>query len=77
MPQNAIRVLDYVDSKEVGDVISVADACKLLGVHRHTLYRLIREEELPAFKMARGGHWRFRRADLRNWLEDKQGARRA
>jgi excisionase family DNA binding protein len=57
-------------------VIAVTEACKFLGVHRNTLYRLIREEELPAFKMTRGGRWRFRRTDLRDWLEDKQAARR-
>jgi excisionase family DNA binding protein len=44
-----------------GDVISVSEACRFLGVHRNKLYRLIREEQLPAFKMTRGGRWRFRR----------------
>jgi len=69
-------MLDSAESEEEGDVISVAEACRFLGVHRNTLYRLIREEELPAFKMSRGGRWRFRRTNLRDWLEDKQGARR-
>lgn len=76
MPQNAVRTLDVDYADQGGDVISVADACRFLGVHRNTLYRLIHEENLPAFKMSRGGRWRFRRADLRGWLEDKQGARR-
>lgn len=76
MPQDAVRTLDVDDADQGGDVISVADACRFLGVHRNTLYRLIHEEDLPAFKMSRGGRWRFRRADLRGWLEDKQGARR-
>jgi len=69
-------MLDIVEPEGKGDVISVPEACRFLGVHRNTLYRLIREEELPAFKMTRRGRWRFRRADLRDWLEDKQGARR-
>ena len=76
MPQGATQAIHVDDLEQRGDVIPVSEACKLLGVHRNTLYRLIREEELPAFKMSRGGRWRFRRADLRNWLEDKQGARR-
>lgn len=76
MSQNAVRKLDANEPDQGGDVISVADACRFLGVHRNTLYRLIHEEDLPAFKMSRGGRWRFRRADLRGWLEDKQGARR-
>jgi len=77
MPQNAVRTPALDDADQEGDVISVADACRFLGVHRNTLYRLIHEESLPAFKMSRGGRWRFRRADLRGWLEDKQGARRS
>jgi len=76
MSQNAVRLLDVDDAEGIGDLISVTEACRFLGVHRNTLYRLIREEELPAFKMTRGGRWRFRRADLRGWLDDKQGARR-
>jgi excisionase family DNA binding protein len=76
MPQNAVRRIEVVGSEKEGDVIAVTEACKFLGVHRNTLYRLIREEELPAFKMTRGGRWRFRRTDLRDWLEDKQAARR-
>lgn len=76
MSQNVVRLLDVDDAEGIGDLISVTEACRFLGVHRNTLYRLIREEELPAFKMTRGGRWRFRRADLRGWLDDKQGGRR-
>ena len=76
MPQNAVQILEVHEPEGEGDVIPVSEACRFLGVHRNTLYRLIREEELPAFKMTRGGRWRFRRSDLRDWLEDKQAARR-
>lgn len=76
MRNGVVRMLDSAEPEEGGDVISVAEACRFLGVHRNTLYRLIREEELPAFKMSRGGRWRLRRTNLRDWLEDKQGARR-
>lgn len=76
MPNNAVRVFDVGEPEEGGDWIPIAEACRFLGVHRNTLYRLIRDEELPAFRMTRGGRWRFRRTDLRDWLEDKQGARR-
>ena len=55
-----------------GALISVPDACRLLGVHRNTLYRLIREGEVPAFRLSRGGRWRFRRSDLEEWIEDRQ-----
>ena len=53
------------------DVISVAQACAVLSVHRNTLYRLIRDEEIPAFRLSRGGRWRFRRSDLEEWLAER------
>lgn len=56
-----------------GDVISVTEACELLSVHRNTLYKLIHDGELPAFKLTPGGRWRFSRDELEQWLEDKQG----
>jgi excisionase family DNA binding protein len=68
--------MDIDEKKAAGDMLSVSEACRLLGVHRNTLYRLIREANLPAFKMSRGGRWHFRRDELRGWLDDKQGARR-
>ncbi len=54
------------------DIISVPEACKFLGVHRNTLYKLIRAGALPAFRMMTGGRWKFRRTELVQWLEDKQ-----
>lgn len=56
-----------------GDIISVAEASSLLGVHRNTVYRLIHEGELPAFKLVPGGRWRFRRQEINHWIDDKQG----
>ena len=55
------------------DIISVPEACRVLGVHRNTLYKLIQEGEIPAFKLVTGGHWKFRRAALLEWIDDKQG----
>ena len=76
MPQTLRGELG-IEHDHTSDVIAGPEACRFLGVHRNTLYKLIREGDLPAFKMSRGGRWRFRRNDLRDWLEDKQGARRA
>ena len=56
-------------------IISVPAACQFLGVHRNTLYKLIREGEIPAFKLINGGRWKFRREDLTQWLEDRQARR--
>jgi excisionase family DNA binding protein len=54
------------------DILSVPEACRLLSVHRNTLYKLIRAGELPAFRLITGGHWRFRRTDLAEWLETRR-----
>jgi excisionase family DNA binding protein len=57
---------------ETTDIISVEEACGFLGVHRNTLYKLIKARELPAFRLARGGRWKLRRSELEQWVEDKQ-----
>jgi len=54
------------------ELISASDACKLLGVHPNTLYRYISAGEIPAFRMVKGSPWKIKKADLENWLEDKQ-----
>ena len=38
-----------------------------LKVNPRTIYRLIRNGELPAIRIGR--QWRFRRADLDRWVE--------
>jgi excisionase family DNA binding protein len=71
---NAARSLSMegVGEGMASDIISVPDACKFLGVHRNTLYKLIQAGEVPAFRMIRGGRWKFRKRELEQWLEDKQ-----
>ena len=54
------------------EVLSVAEACSFLGVHRNTLYKLIRAGEIPALRLITGGRWKFRKPDLEQWLEDRQ-----
>lgn len=62
--------------RKSAEVISVPEASAFLGIHRNTLYKLIREGEIPAFRLMTGGRWRFRRSELEQWLEDRT-ARRA
>jgi excisionase family DNA binding protein len=59
--------------ESAAEIISVPEACRVLGVHRNTLYKLIQDGEIPAFKLVSGGRWRFRRAALIEWIDDKQG----
>jgi excisionase family DNA binding protein len=54
------------------EIMSVSQACTFLAVHRNTLYKLITEGEIPAFRLSKGGRWKFRRTDLEDWLADRQ-----
>ena len=54
------------------EILSVPEASRFLGVHRNTLYKLIREGEIPAFRLMRGGRWKFKRGELEQWIEDRQ-----
>jgi excisionase family DNA binding protein len=54
------------------EFMSVPEASEFLSIHRNTLYKLIAEGEIPAFRLTTGGRWKFRRSDLEDWLTDRQ-----
>lgn len=66
---------NLAEKMEPAEIISVAQACKFLGVHRNTLYKLISEGEIPAFRLTTGGRWKFRKSELEEWLENRQAMR--
>ena len=37
-----------------------------LRVHQTTVYRLIREQKLPAFRVS--SNWRFNREEIERWM---------
>ena len=41
-----------------------------LRVHQTTVYRLIREQKLPAFRV--GSDWRFNREEIERWMIHEQ-----
>ena len=57
---------------KVGDIMSLPATSEFLGIHRNTLYKLIDEGEIPAFRLTKGGRWKFRRRDIEDWLKDRQ-----
>ncbi len=63
------------DSADNHELIDATGACRLLGVHRNTLYRLIQSGDIPALKFTPGGRWRFRKDDLLDWLEARRAGR--
>lgn len=61
--------------QEEGELLDVEAASRLLGVHRNTLYRLIRTDDLPALRLTRGGRWRVPRQGLLDWIDARQARR--
>ena len=57
---------------DTGDIMSLPATSEFLGIHRNTLYKLIDEGEIPAFRLTKGGRWKFRRRDIEDWLKDRQ-----
>ncbi len=58
---------------EMREVMSIREASAYLGVSKESLYRYLREESIPAFKL--GNRWRFKKSVLDRWME-KQSAHR-
>jgi len=48
--------------------LSVKDIAKLLNVSEKTIYRMIKDETIPCFRV--GGQWRFDRREINSWVED-------
>jgi excisionase family DNA binding protein len=51
-------------------LLTLSEAAMLLQVSTRTLQRMIRQRQLPAFKV--GGQWRMRESQLSEWLEQKE-----
>ena len=49
------------------DILTPRDVMEILSISKNTLYRLIREERLPAFRLGRRS-WRFRKDDIQFYL---------
>ena len=50
-------------------LLTLSEAAKLLQVSTRTLQRMIRQSQLPAFKV--GGQWRMRESQLSEWLDQR------
>jgi excisionase family DNA binding protein len=54
------------------DILTMKEMCDLLHVHPSTVYKLVREGELPAFRI--GSDWRFRTDTILRWMAEKSDA---
>lgn len=55
-------------------LLTLEQVAEYLSVDKFTVYRLLADKELPAFKV--GNQWRFKRRLLENWLQKNSNARR-
>lgn len=56
----------YMTAKEVAGY---------MRIHVSTVYKLIRDQRLPGFKI--GGDWRFDKAAIDKWFADRKKKKRA
>lgn len=52
------------------DIMTSAEAMKLLRLPRATFYAILREGRIPAFRV--GKQYRFRRSILLQWIQDQE-----
>jgi excisionase family DNA binding protein len=50
-------------------ILTVSEVSKYLHVSQVTVYRLLRRNDIPAFRI--GKKWRFNLEDLDRWIENK------
>ena len=51
-------------------VLTVRELAGYLRVHQSTVYRLLREQKLPSFRV--GSAWRFNREEIERWMVHEQ-----
>ncbi len=52
------------------EVMTPREAAEYLSVHVRTIYRLVKNGEIPGRKV--GGSWRFRKEALDEWLSGRE-----
>ena len=53
-------------------VLTLDEVAQFLKVHPSTVYRLLKQHEIPAFKM--GSDWRFNQASIEEWIQMREAA---
>lgn len=51
-----------------GDVLTIEELATYLKISKSSLYKIVREGNIPAQKVGR--HWRFRKGAIDLWLEE-------
>ena len=51
------------------ELMTAEETCRYLKITQRTLYRYLRNHQIPAFKL--GKEWRFVRSDLEQWIRER------
>jgi len=55
--------------KDSPEILTVKQLADYLQMDEHTIYRLAKSGKIPAMKI--GAEWRFKKALIDKWIEDK------
>jgi excisionase family DNA binding protein len=55
---------------EMTPILTAQNVAEYLRVHTSTIYRLLKNNQLPAFRI--GSDWRFDRRDIDRWRADAE-----
>jgi len=53
----------------MNDILTVREIANYLRMEDHTIYRMARKGQIPAFKAS--GQWRFKKDLIDRWIEEK------
>jgi excisionase family DNA binding protein len=57
-------------SQSMPPLLTVAEVARYLRVHPTTIYRLLRQKRIPAFRVA--NDWRFNTEEIDRWIKVQQ-----
>jgi excisionase family DNA binding protein len=61
---------EVVDQAEPDEIITLNELALYLKVHVSTIYKLLKENKIPAFRV--GSDWRFSRREIDRWMLSQQ-----
>lgn len=65
------QLVGLLDLKSMNDeILTLKEVAEYLKLAEKTAYRLAANGKLPGFKV--GGSWRFKREDIKNWIEQQK-----
>jgi excisionase family DNA binding protein len=62
-------------TSEMSPILTARNVAEYLHVHTSTIYRLLRKNQLPAFRV--GSDWRFDRKEIDRWRAEAEHSQMA